>query len=556
MPLKYPTEGKKDPRYEEAMRVFSDLKEVRERYEDVWEEINDLVMPRRSDFDWVKNKGNKRESKRKIYDPLPGYLARKAADGLLGNTVSRGNMWFRIHAQDEKLDKMRAFRLYVEEVEHVLYSLLRKSTLYEAAHDGTMDALTVGHCVLFREIDENTGKIIYTARHPKEVYIAENRWGKVDTVVRKFFMPQREVVKEFDKDGLLPDNFKLNASKDQYELTPVIHVVRPREDRDLTKADKWNMPFESNYVLEEHGVCIRESGFRRFPYPAIWRWRTNTGEAYGRSPSWDSLPDIKRLQEVARTMTHFVQQAVDPPLTYPLEMKGKIDRRPSGMTPYTDPSRRVGRLYDQGGAYPLGQDLIRIMREQLYEAYYADVFTILSQNMDRDKTATEVMEITGERTALLAAVSERFTSEFATPVIADLYQTAEELGLLPEMPEVLARYDLSVDLEFLGPLAQNQRRYYQSTGINAGLTQFATSAQMWPEILDIVNPENLARSQARASGFPELSLRSAQEVAQIRNAREQAMQQQQEAAMMQQQASAYAQTQKAPEKGSPGEGMV
>lgn len=539
-------------RYSEVIRVYKDLKEVRERYEPEWEKINDLVLPRRSDFDWVKHAVKK--ARRPIYDPLPGYLARKAADGIMGNTLNRGNSWFRIHSADPNLDRSRIFRMHIEEVEQVLYSLLRKSTLYGAAQDAVMDCLTVGHTALYREIEEGTDRVIYTARHPKEIYISQNRHGVIDTVVRKFWLEARAVVDEYGRENL-PDRFLNDADTNPYELKTLIHLVRPRKDRNPEKADKWNMPFESVTVLEEAAEVIRDSGYRRFPYPAIWRWRTNTGELYARSPSWDALPDIIRLNEVSRTMIQFTQEAVDPPLQYPLEMKGKIDRRPRGMTPYTDPSRQVRRLYESGSAFPLGYELIKMLRDQISEAFYADVFTTLMMYQEKNRTATEVMELVNEKASLMASVTERFTAEFAGPVIEDLYLTAYENGWLPEVPDALLEQNLNVTLEFLGPLAQGQRRHYQTSGINAAIQQFATSAQMWPEILDAVDPMQLARAQALASGVPEKVMRSESQIRQLQRAREEAMQAQMEAQQMQQQASAYAQMTKAPEPGSAAEGM-
>ena len=541
-------QGDANDLYTQVMRVHRDLKDVRERYEPEWEQINDLVMPRRSDFDWSKQPAQR--NRRQIYNPLPGYLARKAADGILGQSVNRGQDWFRIHSIDPQVDRSRLFRRYVEDVEQVLFALLRRSTLYEAAHDSVMDALTVGHTCLHREIQPGTYRVIYTARHPKEVYIASNRYGEVDTVVREFWMEAREIVDEFGA-RTLPERFMADASTSPYDTHKVIHLVRPRRDRDVTKIDKWNMPFESIMVLEKYKHVLRESGYRRLPYAAIWRWRVNTGEVYARSPSWDALPDIKRLNEISKTMISYVQEAADPALQYPLEMKGKIDRRPRGMTPYTDPNRRVFRLHESGHAYPLGADLIQGIEQQISEAFYADVFTVLTMHQDKDRTATEVIELTNERTALLSAVIERFIMEFATPVISDLYQVAAEHGWIPPKPEGLPDEAMAVQLEFLGPLAQGQKRHYNTGGINAAIQQFASSAQLWPEVLDAVDPAELGRRQAHAVGMPERVLRSPAEVRRIQESRQRMMQEQAEAERQQQEAQAYSQMTKAPEQGSP-----
>lgn len=545
-----------EEKYSEVIRVFKDLKEVRERYEQVWKRINELVVPRRSDFDWENHNSKSYDVNMKIYDNHAGQMVNNAADSLLGNTMNRGNLWFKLHSPDPDLDRMRAFRLHIEQVEYVLYSLLRNSNVYEVGNDAVLDAMTIGHTCVYREVDYDNKRIMYSARHPKEIYFSEGRWGRVDTVVRRFWMEAREVVKEYKKDGYLTEKFLKEADDKPYEMISLIHLCRPREDRDLSKIDAKNKAFESTTIIEDHGCVVRESGYDRFPYPAVWRWRVNTGEIYSRSPSWDALPDIIRLQEISKSMMKFVQLSVEPPLMYPLEMKGKIDLRPRGMTPYTDPNRGIKRTHDLQNAYPLGLDIIQNLKEQISQAYYADVFQMLSLTMDRDKTATEVQELSAERSALLTAVTERFNAEYSGPIIADVYDIAYENGWLPEVPPELARYDLRVQIEFLGPLAQNQRRFFLNTGFNTAITHAMTLGQLFPESLDVFDPEKIARHSAYITGMSEKVYRSPQEVARIRRAREEMMEQQMQAQQQQANAQAYGQMNKRPEPGSPAEEMM
>lgn len=542
-------------KFKELTRVHHDLEKIRERYEDDWEMINDLVNARRSDFDWDKAEGQKR-TKRKVYDPLPGYLARKAADGLMGNTMNRGSMWFRMHANDIHLDRDRLYRQYAEEVEYVLYSLLRYSTFYDSAHDSCMDALTVGHTVLHREDDPYQNRLIYTARHPKEVFLGQNRWGQIDTVSRMFFMERREVVKEFKDKKALPEVFMKLAADEPYKREKVLHIVRPREDRDLEKIDSLNKKWESTYLLPEHDHILSEGGYDRFPYPAVWRWRTNTGEVYARSPSHDALPDIMRLQEISKSMIEFVQEQARPSRMYPLEMKGKLDMRPSGMTPYTDPSRKVYRLFDAQNSYPLTKDMVEVIRSQISEAYYSDVFTVLTMNMHRQKTATEVEELSSERSALLTAVAERFTGEYMIPVLRDLYQYAGQKGYLPPIPEGLQGRDLASHIEFAGPLALNQRRAFLNAGFDSSMQYYMALGQMIPGVLTGINEAKLSRHIAHITGLSENVLRSEREIQEIQRALAEKAAREQELMEMQAQASAYAQTQGSPQPGSPAEAMT
>src|SRR5690242_15845561 len=76
-----------------------------------------------------------------------------------------------------------------------------------------------------------------------------------------------------------------------------------------------NKPFESVYVSVA-GTLIDVGGFDEVPY-LVPRFSKVTGEIYGLGPGMTCLPDVKMLNEMAKTVVKAAQKIVDPPLQLP-----------------------------------------------------------------------------------------------------------------------------------------------------------------------------------------------------------------------------------------------
>jgi hypothetical protein len=76
------------------------------------------------------------------------------------------------------------------------------------------------------------------------------------------------------------------------------------------------MPFESVYYEEGSLDELSVSGFKEFPF-VVPRYLKASHEIYGRSPAMTALPDVKMLNEMAKTTIKAAQKQVDPPLLVP-----------------------------------------------------------------------------------------------------------------------------------------------------------------------------------------------------------------------------------------------
>ncbi len=87
----------------------------------------------------------------------------------------------------------------------------------------------------------------FATRHISECYLAEDDYGRVDTVFRKFKMSVRALARQFGED-VIGDKMRAKLERNPYEEVPVVHIVMPRDERDVRKADANNKPFASIYI--------------------------------------------------------------------------------------------------------------------------------------------------------------------------------------------------------------------------------------------------------------------------------------------------------------------
>lgn len=535
---------------------FTEAKLRKEHHKSVWEEIDNYVFSRRGTWDVDTPPGRRDKSRkgRKIFDGTAQDACQLLADGIHGYLMSPSTTWFKFVFEDAEMNRRYQARRHLQETEELMYTLFQRSNFYETMSEIFLDGVTYGTAILFTEADPVRGRLNFQALHPGEVWFFQNRRSQVDTVFRRQWMSARDIIKEYGEDRL-DEAFLKTAEDKPDEEHAVLHVVMPREDRDPKKADQVNMEYASLHFLEKGQRMLRESGFRRMPY-IVWRWRTNTGEEYGRSPSWDALPDVLRANKIAKTQLRAAQLAVDPPVEHPSELTGRFQINPGGMIPYTDPSRRIFKM-DVAGNYPIGGDILEIVREQIRNHYRIDFFLMLSQSVQHNRTATEVQEMQGEKAAILGTIIGKINSELLNPTIANAYEIAIEQGWIEPMPEeIMQDARGKVRISYLGPLAQAQQRYYQTQGPRAALNEILPLLQVWPEERDQINGGETITHILRAAGMPERLINDPRVVEAIKQQRAQQEAAAQQQAAMAQAAEVYGKTNQQPAEGSPAQSIA
>ncbi|MCF7939680.1 MAG: head-tail connector protein [Spirochaetales bacterium] len=513
---------------QQILRKFEALKDDRQTWEQEYEDISEYIFPRRNNWDTFDGKARRQGAE--IYDGTPIGALNLLANGLVGYLVSPATRWFKLRLPTEQLTNLPGVRAWLEKSEQVLYDEFSRSNFYEEIVEYFKDGGAFGTATMYVEEDLNRNLANFSTRHPKEIYLATNRYGQVDTVFRRFVMTARQMAEQFGEESLSPSTQRMVHDQPQSRIK-VIHAVYPRTDRDVTKLNNKNMPYASAYIEEDASFLIRESGFQRLPY-IVWRYSTNSDETYGRGPGYEALSDVKKSNKVSETLLKSAQMMVDPPLNVPEQMKNKVKWVPRGLNYYANP-KEVVTPANTGKQYDPGLEREQHLKEIIETHFMVDFFLMLERAPD-GMTATEVMERQAEKAAILGSTIGRIASEFLDPVIDHAFEIAFRQRKLPAPPPALIQavqtQGAQLEIDYIGPLSQAQKKFHVTRGVNQSIQALAPVMQMNPQVADLVDWDQLGMEIMRSYGMPEKVIRDLKQVQQMRKQRQQQQQQ-----MMQQQ---------------------
>lgn len=500
------------------------LENVRNQWKSLWDLIFDY-FPRRP---FLSTKEGNPLGKQ-IYDGTPAGAAQILTDGMQGYLCSPSFDWFKVSLEPEQLDDLPGVRHWLQEVEKHLYYTLRISNFYSSMNEYFYDAATVGTATLYVEEDVGSGKVVFSCRHPEEIYIAEDRWGSVDSVMRKWRPTHRQILQIFGERNV-PEDLRERYKSRPDERAEVTHWVIPRNDIQPWKIDRDNMPFKSVYLLPSAKRILRESGYRTMPY-LVWRWRKNSSESYGRSPAADSIYDIIGINKASKVSMIAGQGEAEPPVNAPEEMEGRVRLVPNGVNYYEDPARVITEIRRHSNPGWLVEERQRI--QEIIERNFKVKYWLMLNEAEPKLTATQVMEMAGEKAAILGPNIGRLDAECIQPLFERVYDIEARAGRLPPPPEILLRVGGQLNIQVMGPLAQAQKKLFQTQGILQSMEVIAPLYQMFPEIIDVIDPDVMVRELMQAHGFPQEAMRDPELVKRIREARAQQMAAQQAAENLQ-----------------------
>jgi len=506
---------------------FGFMKEDRQKWEPYWKDISKVILPRRSFWDDEDSGGKQPETK--LFDATAQESLQIHADGVMGYSVSPSFKFFKLKMADDQKTRSPYAADWLEEVENPIYSEFNRSDFYGEYNQFLVDYSGFGTGCLFVEDNEEEEKTIFSCRHLKEIYIAENRYGKVDTVFRKFKVPIRTMVQQFGKDTI-STSWKTIYENNPYQRVTVLHSVLPRGTEGMGRRDK---PFASMYYNFDEQVQLDEGGYDEMPY-LVGRYRKSSNETYGRGPGGDALTDALMANQMAKTLLMGGEKSVNPPLNVPEAQKGRERIVPNGYNYYNQTSGKIEAI-NLGSNMPYGYQELERKQTAIRNKFSVNFFLML-ENLERtgQMTATEVMERQSEKAAVLGAMIGRMNSEVLSPLIDRVFSILQRRMMIPPPPQGLAQEGGRVDIEYMGPLAQAQRRFNQNQGVNATLGLISAmveiegkAAQFSSTSIDNFNMDELAYAGANASGAPQKTIREKPEIDELRAARAQAQKAQQ-----------------------------
>jgi len=430
----------------------------RERYDSAWANIAEKVNPAMSDWNDEAPEQGTVKTFQDVYDNTGIKASVRLTDGIQGYAFSRGAPWMRLVLEDEELMDREEVKEWLQRVETGMYHRLNLSSFYDEGRGFVRTGADFGTAVMFRQDNPAKGIPHYHTLHLKRVLLMEDALGEVDTLFRDLWLSPYHAAAMFGVDAL-PQQIREAYEQGKTRRWPFQQFIMPADkfDLDIGMRETRGMPYYSLYVADvDHNDPIREGGYDTKPFFA-WRWSRNPdGDVWGTDcPGMIEISNIKQADGLRKDFSRLVQLAARPPIKATEGLRGKINLTPNGFT-YV----RAGQDYAPGMVVgkveTLAEDL-KMMQDSINQTYYSNLFLVLTENLERIKTATEVEGIKSEQAAMLTAFFGRLSAEFLEPAVEDLFRLEIEAGRVPPPPPALRGQRLQVDL--ISPLAQLQKRY-------------------------------------------------------------------------------------------------
>jgi hypothetical protein len=495
------------------------LESERYNFHTLWQDVAEIILPGEANFNTIRSQGEQRTER--VMDATGMLALRKYAALVESLLMPAGKTYHRIKASEPTLAEDDEVKAYFDEVTRLLFKQRYATNSGFGTQIGTtcLGFGAFGNGSLF--IDEDETGIRYRAIPLAETFFTENAQGLVDGCHRKFRMTARQALAFYGamKDANVPSQITEAVEKNRPDQPfTFIHCVKPATERaDWMRARAFR--YVAYTVCVDSRTMVRQSGYRVFPY-AVMRDLSVAGELYGRSPAMWSLPSLRLLNEMKRTILRGAQKIVDPPLLAQEEdgILGAFDLRPGSVN--------YGGVNAQGNAtvVPLstgartdiGIDLLNMEQQIINESFYITLFQILAENPRM--TATEVMERAAEKSQLLAPSIGRLQSEFLGSLVARELDILAARMELPPMPPQLAEAGGSYELEMESPLARAQRSE-DGVAIIRTLEVAMQGAQVDPSIMDNYDLDEMFKGLAEINGVPAKMLRSREDRDQMRQQR-------------------------------------
>lgn len=512
------------------------LKSERTSWMTHWQEISEVLTPRTGRFLVSdNNKGDKRH--RAILDNTGTRALRTLAGGMMAGMTSPARPWFRLTTLNPELDESYEVKDWLGRVTSLMQMVFAKSNIYQSltmAYE-ELGAYGTAAVILYDDPDNVIHCMPLTIG---EYAIATDGRGRVNTLYREFRMTVAQLVQEFGYASCSGATQQMFDKRQYDEWVTVVNAIEPRDMRDPEKIDNKNMPYRSVYFEDcaEDKKILRESGFRTFPC-LCGRWGVSGGDIYGTSPGMEALGDLHQLQQEQLRKSQAIDYQSNPPVLVPADLKDDESAIVPGGTVFVDSvsqAQMVRSAYD----VPLRLDFllqdIQDVRARINEAFYKDIFMMLTEQGGDRMTATEVAERHEEKMLMLGPVLDRLNSEMLDPLITLVFERLQANGMLPPLPEELQGVELNVD--FISILAQSQKAV-TTNAIDRFVNSLNAVAGMKQEVLDKFNADRWADTYADSLGIDAQLIVPDKEVATLREARAQAQAQQAQLEQAQQAAS-------------------
>ena len=520
------------------LKAQTDMENERALIEPIYKSVTKLFQPRRFDLDQVRQfsltSGRSRRSYEygvNVYDPTPAGSLSKFANGMVGNTVNRGDAdpwWLRFTAPNQALMDVDAVKTALQDSEEQVKYGFNQSTFYREMPQYMRDAGCT-YAVMTAQIDKVKDRVVFQTRHPSGCWFKKDMLGNFTANHFKISMSAYDLVKEFGKGSDFPQEIRDvaegTAGKDAqpFRMYSVIHAVYINESvRSSDSLDSTDKPFIQFYIVTNSGsagksqclvnrdgldwqpITLTLNGTIEETYPISLAMEAMTQASYGNALSHDQL----RLS----------QGKTNPAKLIHSNLRGQVrkNRMNPGSNTYKDKAEETIEYITNLGDWPLSDAATEKMARAVEEIFYIPFFEAATGTLGGpQRTAYEVGQIVSEAITMMGPTIEATEDDVFEPATSIIWAYETMAGRMPDMPDVLFDGNASVQNKYMGRLAQLKRTLRESQASLQQLEIAKVFADLFPSSLAIIKDRKYFEDTMINHGAKQDIFRSDEEMSEI-----------------------------------------
>lgn len=493
-----------------------------------WSDLAMFILPRRSIWLTQSTGGNPnpnnmtrgRPINTAIADPTATLAVRVCAAGLMSGLASPSRPWFKVIPAIKRLDIDEAGRIWLDEIEDRMYTVIASSNFYNSFAQECEDIVVFGTGPSIIYEDERDLIRLYNPT-VGEYYLASGSTMRIDGLYRLFVMTVNQIVDFFGIENCPAEvralwEEKGNSLEVELQVAHSIEpnfTVGPNEVGQIPGDFTWREVYWLWGKGTSNPLSIR--GFVDQPFTAA-RWSIQSNDAYGRSPGMDVLPDVMQLQVMTKRMAEAIEKQVRPPLIGEMSLKNKpTSTLPGHLTFVTDigPGKGIRPIYEVTPDVNAMSLNIQAIERRIQSGLFNDLFLMLEQKVNEEMTAYEVAQKIQEKLQVLGPVIESLLAESLKPKLKRIFNILKRKGIISPPPDSLKGVPL--DIEFVSMLALAQKGA-ATGGIERLMQIIGSVTPFYPQAKDNINIDAVIREYNELLGNPQKILFGEQQVTEQR----------------------------------------
>jgi len=513
----------------EKIKRFKELKGQRENFASYWQDLHEYFYIESPDINRAYYPGTEMDTTR-LYDATTLEAPDILASGFMNYLTPPTAKWFRLRSKDRRLLDNKEVTDFLDDTADEVYHTLNKSNFYEASFPNYKSSGVYGTSILLEEDDiEDTAR--FYSLPLTQCCIAEDARGRVVQYYIEFEYTAFQAATRWGEDALTQVMREEMNGSDQNKKHKFLLYIGSREARDITKIDKGNLPIEALWVDVENEKIMEEGGYHEFP-AFTHRFDKRPFIPWGFSPAMKALPFGRLLNAIAKTNLRAMMKSTDPPVAVPHNaFIMPFNSNPRAINYYKktvmDSSKDIFSFANFGNPQ-VGLEAIEYYTRQVKTLMYNDIF-LTFENLTKQMQNPEVQERINEKMAMLGPAVGRYMGAVLNPTIIRTIGILQRANKLPPVPDALLESP-AFEIDYVSQLAQAQKRS-ELNSLMSGLSLVGQMGQAVPETMDKINPDVVVDEAWDILGAPVKVLRDDQEVAAIREGRQQAQAKEQELLM-------------------------